>query len=518
MTKTLIKSLSLVSSMTLISRVLGLVRDTLAAQLFGVNAGVDAFIIAFKIPNFMRNLFAEGSFSQAFVPVLSEYQQSHSKEAIRVFINHMAGSLGLILLALTFLGVFWAQYLIELFSPGLDLYRFNLARDMLRITFPYLMLISLTAFMGSILNSYGKFGIPAFSPALLNICLIITALGFSNWFHVPVESQAWGVLIAGFVQFFLQLFALYRMGVIITPKISWKDEGVKRVLKLIIPGLFGASVGQISILLSTVLASFLVTGSITWLYYSERLTYFPLGVFGVALATVTLPHLSRQYASNSDDEFSTALDWGLRLNLLIGIPASVAMFMLSGPLIVSLFQYGKFTLNDVLMTQQCVVTYAVGLQAFMLAKMLSSAFYARQDIRTPVRISMITLGANMVLSLILVWPLAHAGLALATSLSSWVNVIILWVTLQKRGIYSPKQGWLYFVLQLIVANTVLAGFLWYSTANTLTWMHWNWSQRFLHLLMLGSASLALYLVCLWLTRLKQIDLAPSVNSLNADPE
>ena len=280
---------------------------------------------------------------------------------------------------------------------------------------------------------------------------------------------------------------------------------MQRVLKLMTPALFGASVGQISLLLNTIFASFLTIGSVTWLYYSERLAYFPLGVFGVTVATVILPHLSRQHAAQSKEGFSDILDWGLRCNLLIGLPASVTMLVLSGPLIVSLFQYGKFSMTDVLMTQRSVITYAVGLQAFMLVKALSSAFYARQEIRTPVRTSMIAIAMNMVFSAILIWPLKHAGLALASSLSSWLNVIMLWVLLYRRGIYHSRPGWIKFLLRLFFANGVVFILLWWLSGNTLQWMHWDWHQRLFHLLLLAISSVAVYIACLWLSGIRLKD-------------
>lgn len=507
MSKALLKSTSLVSLMTLISRLLGFARDLIAAQIFGATAAVDAFYIAFRIPNFMRNLFAEGSFSQAFVPVLSDYRQKRSQEEVKTFIGHIAGSLGLSLAIITILGVLGAGVLVHLFAPGLDPFRFELASKMLSITFPYLMLISLTAFVGAVLNSYGKFAIPSLTPALLNICLIATAFGVTHYFEVPVEAQAWGVLLAGFVQFFFQLPALYRLGFLVKPKIDWQDPGVRRVLALMIPSLFGASVGQISVLLNTIFASFLAVGSVTWLYYSERLAYFPLGVFGVALATVILPQLSRHHASESKKEFASTIDWGLRCNLLIGIPASLTMLLLSGPLVVSLFQYGKFSAHDVLMTQRSVVTYAIGLQAFMLVKVLASAFYARQDVRTPVKITVVALVLNMILSAILIWPLAHAGLALASSLSSWINVSILFVMLYKRGIYVRQPGWGKFLLQLLFANGILSAFLWFASADTSTWMSWHWTERLAHVFVLGISAIALYIICLWVSRMRWRDLS-----------
>jgi putative peptidoglycan lipid II flippase len=492
MSKSLFKSTSLVSAMTLISRVLGFARDVIAAQLFGVNAATDAFSVAFKIPNFMRNLFAEGSFSQAFVPVLSDYRQKRNHDEIRAFISHMSASLGLILLVITFFGVWGAHIVINVFAPGLDPYRYQLAGEMLRITFPYLMLISLTAFAGATLNTYGKFGVQSFTPALLNICLIATAYGLSRYFAIPIMSQAWGILIAGFVQLFFQLPFLQRSNLLVIPKLNWRDPGVQRVLKLMVPALFGASVSQISLLLNTIFASFLKIGSVTWLYYSDRLAYFPLGVFGVALGTVVLPHLSRHFSAKSEQNFTHTLDWGIRCNLIIGIPASLAMVVLAGPLIITLFQYGKFHAYDVFMTRQSVIAYAVGLQAFMLAKVLSSAFYARQDVRTPVRIGVIAIIANVIFNALLIIPLAHAGLALAASLGSWFNVGLLVWTLHKRNIYRLQTGWGKFILQMLLANSVLAVFLWWSGGNITTWLNWHWYQRFLHIAFLGVAAIAIY--------------------------
>lgn len=502
MSKTLFKSTSLVSLMTFISRILGFVRDMIAAQIFGATAAVDAFYVAFKIPNFMRNLFAEGSFSQAFVPVLANYRAKREHDEIKKFIRHMGGVLGGVLLIVTIAGILGAAGVVKVFAPGLDPYRYQLATDMLRITFPYLMLISLTAFSGAILNTYGIFAVPSFTPALLNVCLIVAAFGVTRYFAVPVEAQAWGVLIAGFVQLAFQLPFLYRLGFLSWPQFSLQDEGVQRVLKLMVPALFGASVGQLSLLLNTIFASFLAIGSVTWLYYSERLAYFPLGVFGVALATVVLPHLSRHHANASEKKFVSTLDWGIRCNLLVGLPATCAMLVLSGPLVATLFQYGKFTLHDVLMTQRSVVTYGIGLQAFMLAKVLSSAFYARQDIRTPVRIAIGALVANMILSFILIWPLAHAGLALASSLSSWFNVAMLSWILYRHEIFRFQIGWKKFLFQLLFANGILGFFLWWAGGETMNWVGWHWYQRLGHLLFLGVTAIMVYVVSLRISGLR----------------
>lgn len=492
--------------MTFVSRILGFVRDTIAAQIFGAGAAVDAFYIAFKIPNFTRNLFAEGAFSQAFVPTLSNYHKKYSHEEVKIFIARMQGALALALLIVTFIFVFGSKGIVGIFAPGLDPFRFQEASYMLRITAPYLMLISLTAFVGAILNSYGKFARPAFTPALLNICLIGTSFGVTQYFAIPVEAQAWGVLLAGFVQLFFLLPTLRRLGFLTRPQLNLKDPGVRKVLKLMVPALFGASINQVSILLNTILASFLVVGSVSWLYFSERLAYFPLGVFGVALSTVVLPALSRHHSTDSKEKFSHTLDWGIRCNLLIGIPATLTMILLSGPLIVSLFQYGKFSLHDVFMTQQSVITYAVGLQAFMLVKLLSSAFYSRQNIKTPVKISLMALGFNMVLNLLLIYPLAHAGLALATSLGSWINVIALIIQLRRLGIHQFQPGWHKFTLQLLLANGLLFVFLYVFAPPTLQWQHWHWASRLGHLALLGISAIALYIFGLWLGRMKLSDL------------
>lgn len=506
MSKALFKSTSVVASMTLISRILGFVRDIIAARIFGATAAVDAFYIAFKMPNFMRGLFAEGSFSAAFIPTLSEYKQTRSQEEVQKFVAYIAGTLGFILLGISLVGVLGSKGLVTLFAPGLDPYRFQLAIEMLRITFPYLMLISLTAFVGATLNCYGQFWVPAFTPALLNISLIITAFGVTRYFEVPVEAQAWGVLLAGFLQLGFQLPFLRRLNLLQRPRFNWRDPGVQKVLKLMLPALFGSSIGQIGLLLNTIFASFLVTGSVTWLYYSDRLAYFPLGVFGVALVTVILPHLSRQHAAKSPELFASTLNWGLRCNLLIGIPASLTMLVLSGPLITTLFFYGKFTRHDVFMTQRSVIAYSIGLLAFMLIKILAAAFYAQQNIRTPVRIGITALAANLIFNALLIIPLQHAGLALASSLSAWLNVGLLLWALQTRGVFQWQTGWMLFALRLLFANSALVLFFYYSAAAMPIWLNWGWQQRFLHIFLIGASAIIIYTLCLWISGLRYHDL------------
>ena len=492
--KSLFRSTSMVSGITSISRILGFLRDMLIAQLFGASPAIDAFYVAFRIPNFMRGLFAEGAFAQAFVPVLSEYRQQRSFAEVRQFISRMQGSLGLVLLLVVMVAVIFTPWLTRLFAPGFihDPHRFELATHMLRITFPYLMLISLTAFYGSVLNSYGLFGIPAFTPVLLNLVMIIAAVWMAPHFHEPVVALAVGVLIAGIMQFLFQLPFLKYRGLFILPTLLWRDEGVRRVIKLLIPALFGVSVAQISLLVDTLFASFLPAGSITWLYYSDRLTYFPLGIFGVALATVVLPHLSRNHADKSGKEFSMVLDWALRCVLIIAIPAAIGLFMLAKPLFTALFQYGRFNPYDVFMASRSLRAYAFGLPAFMLVKVLASGFYSQQDIKTPVRIAVIALVVNMLLNFILIWPLAHAGLALATSLSSSLNAGLLAWYLIKRKTFQLQKGWGIYLLRLFIAGVATWAVLAWLTPQLGVWISWGWHYRVMYLMFLILTSMVVY--------------------------
>jgi putative peptidoglycan lipid II flippase len=498
--KSLLKSTSIVSAMTMLSRVLGFARDMLMASLFGTAAGFDAFLVAFKIPNFMRGLFAEGSFSQAFVPVLAEYRQSRSESEVKQFIGRTMGFLGVALLMVTLVAEIITPLLVITFAPGFlhDPMRYQMATHMLRITFPYLMLISMTAFFGAVLNSYGAFWVPSFTPVLLNVAMIVAAIYLAPLFGVPETALAWGVLLAGVSQLLFQIPFLQRTGLLPRPQWGWQDEGVRRVLRLMVPALFGVSVAQIGLLIDTLFASFLPEGSISWLYYSERLTFFPLGVFGVALATVVLPHFSRQHANNSHAEFVASLDWALRCLLVISLPATVGLFLMSGPLVASLFQYGHFNAHDVVMTQKSVIAFAIGLPGFMAVKVLASAFYSRQDIRSPVRIAIVATMANMVLNLLFIVPLAHTGLALATSISSGLNALLLYFTLMRFGIYKPLAGWRKYLLQLLSANAVMAAVLWLGPAGTQQWIQWDWHVRAGYLSFWIGAAAAVYFVCLWL--------------------
>lgn len=475
-----------VSAMTFISRILGLIRDIVIATLVGAGGAADAFFVAFKIPNFLRRLFAEGAFNQAFIPVLAEYAERKSRAEVRRLNNAVAGCLGLSLVALTSLAVLAAPLLVWVFAPGFasDPEKQAMTVDMLRITFPYLLLISLTAFAGSILNTYNRFAIPAFTPVLLNVSLIASAIFLSSWAGSSAEALAWGVLIAGIVQLAFQLPFLAREGLLPTPVPDWKHSGVRRILKLMAPALFGVSVSQINLLLDTLLASFLTDGSVGWLYYADRLVELPLGVFGIAIATVILPTLSRQHAAADKEKFSQLLDWAVRMVLMIGLPAALALVLLAEPLLITLFQYGAMTALDVEMAALALRAYALGLLAFMLIKVLAPGYFARQNTRTPVRIGIKAMAANMLFNLLLIIPLAHAGLALATAASAFLNAGLLARGLRKEGILQWMPGWGRFALQIAFALLLMVALLLWLSPATAVWLEWSISERILRLALL----------------------------------
>ncbi len=508
MSKALIKSTSAVAGMTMISRVFGFLRDMVTAQIFGAGVATDAFLVAFKIPNFMRRLFAEGSFSQAFVPVLSEYQKQKSWEEVKNFINAMAGTLGIVLLVVAILGVVFAPVIVRVFAPGFDTNgpRYDLAVTMLRITFPYLLLISLTAFSGAILNTYSRFWVAAFTPVFLNISMIAAAIWLAPHLHTPIIALAWGVFIAGIVQLIFQWPFLKQLRLAPWPKINFRDKGVIKVLKLMVPALFGVSVSQINLLVDTLFASFLVVGSVSWLYFSDRLLEFPLGVFGVAISTVILPNLSRHHASQSNEDFSLTLDWALRWVLLVGFPAAVVFAVMSGPLLSTLFQYRQFDAHAVIMTSKSLTMFALGIMPFMLIKILASGFYAKQDMRTPVRVGIVAMISNMVFNCILIWPLAHAGIALATSLSAFLNAGFLFYFLRKKEIYQPRNGWRFFAFRLVFANTLLAICLWFGAGDLQDWLTHSVWWRVTHLAILSVSAVVIYLAVLWIAGIRPRDL------------
>lgn len=495
----LLRSSAIVGIMTMLSRVLGLVRDVVVANYFGASGSADAFFVAFKIPNFLRRLFAEGAFAQAFVPVLSEYRTQRDYHAVKALVDRVAGTLGATLVTITALAVLGAPVLTALFAPGFYMAggeKFELAASMLRITFPYLLLISLTAFAGAILNSYERFAVPAFTPVLLNLSLISSAIFLSPLFDPPILALAWGVMIAGVIQLMFQLPFLSRLRLLPCPVIDRTDEGVRRILKLMLPALFGVSVTQINLLLDTVLASFLQTGSVSWLYYSDRLAELPLGVFGIAIATVILPSLSRKHAEKSSEHFSQTLDWAMRMILLIGLPAAVALFVLAGPMIVTLFHYGALNDRDVMMASMSLQAYACGVLAFMLIKVLATGYFSRQDIKTPVKIGIQAAVANMVFNLILIGPLLHVGLAAATSMSAFLNAGLLLYGLRKTGVFQWQPGWKVILFRMALANGAMGAALVWLVGDLQQWLDWGVTERVLNMGMLVVSGVAVYVIVL----------------------
>jgi putative peptidoglycan lipid II flippase len=486
MSRHLLKSAAIVSAMTTLSRVLGLVRDVVFARYFGAGGDTDAFFIAFKIPNFLRRLFAEGAFAQAFVPVLTEYKTHKTEVEVRSLVQNVAGTLGGILFLLTVFAALAAPVLVMLFAPGFmdEPARFDLTAQMLRITFPYLLFISLVALAGSVLNSFGHFAVPAFTPVFLNVVLITIAVWGVPYFEQPVVALAWGVFIAGIVQLLFQLPFLKRLGLLVRPKWGWRDSGVRRIGKLMLPAIFGSSVAQINLLFDTIIASFLVAGSVSWLYYSDRLVEFPLGVFGIALATVILPSLSRKHAEADPDDFSRTLDWALRWVLVIGTPASVGLLVLAGPILVTLFHYGEFDIQDVDMARLSLMAYSLGLLGFISVKVLAPGYYARQNTKTPVRIGIIAMLSNMGLNIAFVVPMVmldiggpHSGLALATACSAFLNAGLLYRGLRREGVLRIQPGWGLLLVRVLVASVAMVVLLMWVTGPLTSWLQWELWER-----------------------------------------
>lgn len=449
----LLKSLAAVSSMTMISRVLGFVRDTIVARMFGAGMATDAFFVAFKLPNLLRRIFAEGAFSQAFVPILAEYKTQQGEEATRTFIAYISGMLTLALAVVTLLGILAAPWVIWVTAPGFvdSQEKFELTSSLLRVTFPYILLISLASLAGAILNTWNRFSVPAFVPTLLNVSMIIFSLFLTPYFHPPVMALGWAVLAGGLAQLLYQLPHLKKIGMLVLPRLNFKDAGVWRVLKQMGPAILGVSVSQISLIINTIFASFLAAGSVSWMYYADRLMELPSGVLGVALGTILLPSLAKTYASDDRHEYSRLMDWGLRLCFLLVLPCALALALIAEPLTVSLFQYGKFSANDALMTQRALIGYAVGLLGIILVKVLAPGFYARQNIRTPVKIALFTLASTQLMNLAFIGPLKHAGLALAISLAACLNAGLLYWQLRKNNLFEPQPGWAKFLGKLVLA-------------------------------------------------------------------
>ncbi|OEE76249.1 murein biosynthesis integral membrane protein MurJ [Vibrio genomosp. F6] len=515
MSKRLLKSGLIVSAMTFISRVLGLVRDVVVANLMGAGASADVFFFANKIPNFLRRLFAEGAFSQAFVPVLTEYHASGDKDKTRELIARASGTLGVIVTIVTLIGVlgsgvvtamFGAGWFIDWLNDGPDAGKFELASFMLKITFPYLWFITFVALSGAILNTLGKFAVSSFTPVFLNVMIIGCALFLAPNLEQPEIGLAIGVFLGGLVQFLFQLPFLIKAGMLVKPQWGWHDPGVVKIRTLMIPALFGVSVSQINLLFDTFIASFLATGSISWLYYSDRLLEFPLGLFGIAIATVILPALSRKHVDAQSEGFSHTMDWGVRMVTLLGVPAMLGLMVLAKPMLMVLFMRGEFSPHDVQQASLSLLAYASGLLNFMLIKVLAPGYYSRQDTKTPVKYGIIAMVTNMVFNAIFASLYGYVGLAMATALSAFVNMALLYRGLHIQGVYRLTKRTLLFVARLMVAGGVMVATVIWLLDDMSLWLTWNFSQRVLTLIYLIAAGAGSYLLTVLLLGLRLKDL------------
>ena len=517
----LLRSSLVFSGFTLLSRIAGFVRDGLQGALFGTGAATSAFVVAYRIPNYLRRVFAEGSFASAFVPVLSELKERGDQAALQDFLDHVAGALLAAVALITGLGMLAAPLIARLFLifAGKDSPQVDLTAEMLRITFPYLTFISMTALAGAVLNSFRQFGLPAFAPVLHNLGVIAGMLLLAPLLAIPAKALAWGVTLAGLLQMLLLWPAMRRLGLRTKLRLNLKHEGVRRVFSLMLPTIFSSSVAQINLLVGTMFASLLVVQAQSWLYFSDRLIEFPLGLFGVAIGTVILPHLSRQHAAEDMAGYAAALDWGMRCVLLVALPAAVGLAVLAEPLVSTLFRYGKFTAEDARMTAISIQAMSIGVPAFMLSKVLLPAFYARQDTRTPMRIAIRTVLANVLFTIALVTPLwhyqvlaAHAGIALATALAGVLNAWWLWRRLRTLGWYQPQPGWPLFLLRVLASCALMAACVWWLRESLAPWLLLTWSWRLLGLLILVSIGASCFAAVLWLTGLRPRMLREPVQS------
>ena len=503
MSKRLLRSGLVVSAMTLVSRVLGLVRDVVVAHLMGAGAAADVYFFANKIPNFLRRLFTEGAFSQAFVPVLTEYQSNGDIDKTREFIAKAVGTLGAIVTVVTICGVLGSGVVTAIFGfgwfwdwlhGGPEAHKFVLASFLLKITFPYLWFVTFVAMSGAILNTLGKFAVSSFTPVFLNVAVIACAIWIAPHLHQPEVGLACGIFLGGLIQFLFQLPFLKRAGLLVKPQWGWNDPGVTRIRKLMLPALFGVSVSQINLLFDTLIASFLMTGSISWLYYSDRLLEFPLGLFGIAIGTVILPALSRKHVDKSSNQFSETMDWGIRMILLLGIPATIGLIMLAKPMLMVLFMRGEFNLYDVHQSAMSLWALSAGLLSFMLIKVLAPGYYARQDTKTPVRYGIIAMVSNMAFNAMLAPFFGYVGLAIATAMSAFLNAGLLYSGLHKGNVYKVSKTNLFFVLRLVIAGLAMIAALWFAMPNLSVWLAHSSAHRGLWLIGLIILGAGVYVI------------------------
>ena len=506
----LFRSTAIVSAMTLVSRVLGFVRDVVLARVFGTSAMTDAFFVAFRIPNLLRRLFAEGSFASGFVPILNEYHELRSREELRELLDVVAGALLAVVTLTVAAGILVAPWIVRLFGWGYadDAAWVALTTDMLRVTFPYALFIALTAMAGGVLNSYGRFAIPALTPALLNIALIAAALLLAPRFDEPIRALAWGVFAAGILQFLVQLGPLRRLGLLPRPRLDLRHSGLRRAFRLMLPTLASSGVYQINLLVDTFMATLIAVGAVSWLYYSDRLLEFPLGVFGIAISTVILPTLARAFASEDDASFRRTLDWALQLSLIISLPAGLALWYLALPLVSTLFQHGAFDDTGARMTGASLAALAAGLPAHIFNKILIQAFFSRQDTVAPMRIAIRCMLANVALNVLFVallmrwsWLPPHVGLAAASTASAWLQTALLSSTLRRQGLlqHLDAAAWRRHLLALGIACTAMMAFLaWYSPPGAM-WMAATLAERVVWLAVCVGGGATTFLTILWLS-------------------
>ena len=524
----LLRSGAVISAMTMVSRVLGLARDAIIFHYFTAGGPLDAFFVAFRVPNLLRRMVAEGAFSLAFVPVLAEYKESRSREDLEELLNHVAGTLTLILFAITLVGMVAAPFLATLFAPGFllgtdsvgaETSKHALTSHLLLITFPYIFFISLSAFASSILNTFQKFAVPAFTPVLLNVVLISAAIFGAPYFKQPVEALAWGVIGGGIAQLAFQIPSLIKLGLLPKPSFKRGHAGVKKIMKLMAPALLGSSVAQINILINTAIASMLAAGSISWLYASDRFVELPLAIIGVAIGVVILPKLSADHVKVKGEAFSETLDWAIRIGLLVALPAMVGLMLLAKPILATVLQNGANGWNLVEMASMSLVTYSFGLPAFILVKVLAPGFYSRQDTKTPVRIGIIAIICNIILSALIVYPWVkmeimgpHAGLALATALAGYINAGMLYYQLKRQKIYKVKHSngkrWRKDMFRILVALSAMAMVIWLINPIDLWWQKTHLIPKVLYLLALVASAITTYFASLFLLGVRKHHLSP----------
>lgn len=529
MSRGFFRSTAIVGISTLLSRITGLARDIVYARMLPTDL-MDAFFVANQIPNLLRRLFAEGAFSQAFVPIVAEYRARRSREEVRDLVDAVAGTLGLFLAVVTVAGVILAPLLILAFGSGFkfqgghDADKFSLAVDALRWTFPYLLFVSMTALAGGVLNSYQKFAIPAFSSVILNISMIVFAAWVSPHFERPVIAVAMGVFVGGILQVMIQVPSLLSLGVVRRPRWNWSHEGVKRITRLMGPAIVGSSMGQLSIVISQNIATYMAAGSVSWLYYADRIVEFPLGVFSIALATVILPSLSAHHAKQSREDFSNTLDWAVRLVWLIVTPASVALLVLAGPLTVALFHYQQFSALDVRMTRLALMAFSFALFGWSFIKVLAPGYYARQDTKGPVRVAMQALGVTIALNLVVAagllvtggWQVQgmHALLAITNGVGALFNAAVLYASLVRAEVLLPEPQRRRLIVRVLVASAAMAAVLYWGGGDVDTWLRTPTLDRVVWLGALVVGGAAVYFAVLFVLgmRVSEFRLRPGAKS------